>query len=266
MNKFVLLIGLLLGLASCRSTKITEPVYTKVPKVQILIESVQSAHFNFEWFSGKIAGKYKDDTQSFSFKGSIKIKKDSLIWMSISPGLGLELGRVLFDQDSLHFMNRFDKTYFKSSYADLSEKVNCPLTYARIQDLLTGNSLSDFDEKKYYSDLVGSLFKIGSVSEKQFKKLERSRRKFNQEIFTALVNPKTYKIDTQYLTNFKLNRKLWISYQDFEIHNNQYFAESIGLNISTKKELSLNLSYSRINLSKELKFSFKVPKSYEVIR
>ena len=57
MNKFVLLIGLVLGLASCRSTKITEPVYSKVPKVQILIDSVQAAHFDFDWFSGKIAGK-----------------------------------------------------------------------------------------------------------------------------------------------------------------------------------------------------------------
>jgi len=56
-----------------------------------------------------------------------------------------------------------------------------------------------------------------------------------------------------------------VSYQDFEIHNNQDFAESIGLTISTTKDLSLNLSYSRINLSKKLKFSFKVPKSYEVI-
>ena len=265
MNKILLLLVLFLGLASCRSSKITEPVYTKAPKVQILIDSVQTAHFDFEWFSGKIAGKYKDEAQRFSFKGTIKIKKDSLIWMSISPGLGLELGRVLLDQDSLHFMNRFDKTYFKSSYSDLSEKVNSPLTYATIQDLLMGNSISTFDEKKYYSDLEDSFFKICSVSEKQLKKMERSRRKSNQDIFTVLVNPRNSKIDSQNLTNLKLNRKLFVSYEDFEIHNNQDFAESIGLTISTTKDLSLNLSYSRINLSKKLKFSFKVPKSYEVI-
>ena len=29
----------------------------------------------------------------------MKIRKDSLIWISISPGLGLELGRVLLDLD-----------------------------------------------------------------------------------------------------------------------------------------------------------------------
>jgi len=254
-----------LGLASCRSSKITEPVYTKAPRVQVLIDSVEAYHFEFDWFSGKVAGKYKDDSQSFSFKGTLKIKKDSLIWMSISPGLGLELGRILLDQDSLHFMNRFDKTYFTSSYSDLSEKVKSPLTYSRIQDLLMGNSLSRFDEKKYYAELVNPFFKICSVSEKQLKKMQRSRRKPSQEIYAALVNPKNYKINSQDLTNLKLNRKLVISYEDFETHNNQYFAESVGVNISTIKDISLNLSYSKINLSKKFKFSFKVPDSYEVI-
>jgi hypothetical protein len=265
MNKILLLLVLLLWLASCRSTKITEPVYSKAPKVQVLIDSVEASHFEFDWFSGKIAGKYKDDAQSFSFKGTIKIKKDSLIWMSISPGLGLELGRVLLDQDSLRFMNRFDKTYFTSSYSDLSKKVKSPLTYSRIQDLLMGNSLSNFEEKKYYVDLENQLFKICSVSEKQLKKMQRSRRKPDQEIYTTLVNPENAKIDSQNLTNLKLNRTLLVSYEDFETHNNQEFAESIGLLISTTKSLSLNLAYSRINLSKKLKFSFKVPKSYEVI-
>jgi len=265
MNKILLLLVLLLGLASCRSTKITEPVYSKAPKVQVLIDSVEASHFDFDWFSGKIAGKYKDDTQSFSFKGTIKIKKDSLIWMSISPGLGLELGRVLLDQDSLRFMNRFDKTYFTSSYADLSAKVKSPLTYSRIQDLLMGNSLSTFEEKKYYSDIENPFFKICSVSEKQLKKMQRSRRKSNKEIYTALVNPENSKIDSQNLTNLKLNRTLLVSYEDFETHNNQDFAESIGLLINTTKSLSLNIAYSRINLSKKVKFSFKVPKSYEGI-
>ncbi len=262
MNKILLLIVLLLGLASCRSTKITEPVYSKVPKIQVLIDSVEASHFEFDWFSGKIAGKYKDEEQSFSFKGSIKIKKDSLIWMSISPGLGLELGRVLLDKDSLHFMNRFDKTYFKSSYSDLSAKVKSPLSFSRIQDLLMGNSFSNFEEKKYYAGLVSPLFKISSVSDKQLKKMQRSRKKANQEVFTAFINPENSKITSQQISNLKLNRTLLVTYEDFELHDAQSFAESIDFTINT---LSLNLSYSRINLAKKLKFSFKVPKSYEVI-
>ena len=266
MNRIVLVFGLLLALASCRSAKTVEPTFTKAPKVQILIDSVTNSHFNFDLFSSKVAGKYKDDAQTFSFKGTIKIKKDSLIWMSISPGLGLELARVLFDTDTLHFMNRFDKTYFRSSYADISKKIQSPLSFARIQNLLVGNSISAFEERKYHSVLVNQLFKISSVSDKQLKKIRKSRRKSNQEVFTAFVNPINSKITKQSLENHFLDRTLVISYEDFELHDNQHFSESIDVTIVKAKGLSINLAYSKINLNKKLKFSFKVPKSYEVIR
>ena len=139
MNKqFLFTIFVFLMFASCRSTKTTKTtktLYTKAPKAEALIESVESAHFKFNWMSAKVSGKFSDSNQNFSFKGNMKIRKDSLIWISISPGLGLELGRVLLDLDSVHFMNRFEKTYFKSSYAELSEITESTLSYMRIQSL-----------------------------------------------------------------------------------------------------------------------------------
>lgn len=255
----------MLGLASCRSSKIVEPTYTKAPKPHVLIDSVERAHFDFEWVSSKISGKYKDADQSFSFKGNLKIRKDSIIWMSISPGLGLELGRVLMDADSIHFMNRFDKTYYKSSYKDLSERIQSPLSFSRIQALLVGNALSDFDSKKYFSELKKEKFRLSSVSDKQLKKMERSRRKSDEEIYVAEIIPQDSKIVLQQLINLSQNRVLTVEYEDFENHDNQRFAESVGLSIQAVKEMSLSLSYSKIQLNKQSKFPFKVPKTYEII-
>ena len=265
MNKLLLAFLLLLGVSSCRSSKLTAPIFTKAPKPHVLINSVNNAQFDSDLFSCKISGKYKGENQTFSFKGSLKIHKDSLIWISISPGLGLELGRFLFDEDSLYFMNRFDKTYFKSSYSDLSKKTQSPLSFSRIQALLLGNSMSEFEERKYHSEIENQAFTISSVSEKQLKKISRSRRKPDETYFTATVDPYTYRITSQGLSNLKLNRSLTIFYEDFEIHNTHNFAESIDFRILTNASLSLNLAYSKINLTKKLKFPFKVPKSYEVI-
>ena len=268
MNRSILLISLLLGLASCRSSKITAPIYSKAPKAEILLDSIQAAHFDFDWMSAKISGKYSDPDQSYSFKGNMKIRKDSLIWMTISPGLGLELGRLLFDSDTIHFMNRFEKTYHKSSYADLSEKIQSPLSFESIQSLLIGTPLieSEFESKKHHSWLEHQNFILSSVSQKQLKKLERSRRKSNQEIYLASINPQNSKIFSQQYKNLKLNRTLHVEYEDFEVHNNKQIAESIDLSILTHKEIKLSLSYSKINLNKELKFPFIVPDYYEIIQ
>lgn len=265
MNRHLLLIGLILGLASCRSSKITEPAFTKAPKPYILIDSVLNSQFEFDWLSAKISGKYKDAKQSFSFKGNMKIKKDSLIWMSISPGLGLELGRVIMDKDSIRFMNRFEKTYYKSSYQDLSVKVQSPLSFQRIQALLLGNPFDELIAKKYYADVENQLFTLSSLSEKQIKKVKRSRRVPNEEIYWAEINPVNSKILSQQYKNHFLNRTLAVSYQDFETHETFDFAESIDLSILTDQEVNLSLSYSKIHLNKVQKFPFNVPKSYEII-
>ena len=231
-----------------------------------MIEDLYSEHFDFLTLNAKISGKYVGEDQSFSFKGNIKIQKDSLIWLTISPGLGLELGRVLIDKDSIHFINRFDKTYYRSSFPDLSKRIKSTLSYKRIQAILIGNVMSDLAQKKYYSSIEAQKFVLCSISPKQLKKIEKSRRKPKQEVYLALVNPENSKILTQEFTNYGLDKSLKVNYQDFESHDEKWLAESIELKIdSANQSKSINLSYSKINLNKVLKFPFSVPRSYEII-
>tara|TARA_B110000444_G_scaffold92069_1_gene86999 strand:+ start:11811 stop:12611 length:801 start_codon:yes stop_codon:yes gene_type:complete len=265
MNKMLFLLFFITTLWSCRSSRVTKPLYSKAPKVEVIIEDLYSEHFDFLSMNAKISGKYAGEDQSFSFKGNIKIQKDSLIWLTISPGLGLELGRVLIDEDSIHFINRFDKTYFRSSYPDLSKRIKSPLSYERIQAILIGNVMSDLAQKKYYSSIEAQKFVLCSMSPKQLKKIEKSRRKPNQEVYLASVNPENSKILTQEFTNYGLSQSLKIDYQDFESHNEKWLAESLELKLEASQNMTLNLSYSKINLNKALKFPFSVPRSYEII-
>ncbi len=265
MNKMLFLLFFVTTLWSCRSSRVTKPFYSKAPKVEVIIEDLYSEHFDFLSMNAKISGKYAGEDQSFSFKGNIKIQKDSLIWLTISPGLGLELGRVLIDEDSIHFINRFDKTYFRSSYPDLSKRLKSPLSYERIQAILIGNVMSDLAQKKYYSSIEAQKFVLCSMSPKQLKKIEKSRRKPNQEVYLASVNPENSKILTQEFTNYGLSQSLKIDYQDFESHNEKWLAESLELKLEASQNMTLNLSYSKINLNKALKFPFSVPRSYEII-
>lgn len=263
MNRILLVFSLIIGLTSCRSTKISEPVYRKAPKAQRLIKEVVASEFDYEWFSAKISGKYEGGGQSFSFKGNIKARKDSVLWMSLSPGLGLELGRVLFKKDSIHFLNRFEKTYQKMSYMDLSKRIESPFSFEIIEAILLGNSLG-FSEEKYYSSLSDGMFSLSNAQEKQIRKWEHSRRKPNVDVYTATIKPSSHKIIEQQVQNYYLSRLLKISYEDFETHHQQNFAESLELKVYTSQEISLSLSYSKIQLNKAQKFSFKVPSSYEV--
>jgi hypothetical protein len=266
MNKSIFFALTILLLASCRSTKVVEPTFSKAPKSDLLIESVKSAHFDFNSMSAKISGSYQDADQKFSFKGNVKIKKDSLIWVSISPGLGIELGRVLFDLDSMHFINRYEKTYQKRAYAELSEKIQSPVTYQRIQDLLIGNSLDEYQSRKYFSALIDQSFVLSSLSPRQTKKWNRSKKISARDAYTLSISPLNSKIETQEYRDFKQSRLLHATYDHFESFNEIPLAKSIVLKIDAEKKVSLKLNYSKVNLNTQIKTPFKVPDSYETIR
>jgi len=265
MNKTILLASIVLMLVSCRTTKVAKPTYSKAPKAELLIESVQSAHFDFNSMSAKISGSYQDSKQKISFKGAVKIKKDSVIWVTISPGLGIELGRVLFDLDSLHFINRYEKTYYKTSYADLSEKIQSPLSFDRIQNLLMGNSMDAYQTKKYFSTLSDERFVLSSMSPRQTKKWNRSKKTTVQDAYTISVSPQNSKIKTQQYSDFKQGRSLQVAYENFDSFNQNQLAKTIVVTIDAEKKIALRLNYSKINLNKRIKTPFKVPGSYETI-
>jgi len=265
MSKTILFLGVILMLVSCRTAELALPTYAKAPKADLLIESVQSAHFDFNSMSAKISGTYEDSDNKIPFKGAVKIKKDSVIWITIGPGLGIELGRVLFDLDSMHFINRYEKTYYKSSYDELSEKIQSPLSFERIQDLLVGNSLDSYQAKKYFSTLNNNLYSLSSISPRQLKKWNRNKKVSEDEVYLTSVVPKSSKIKTQQYTSFKDNRTLYIRYDDFENYNKKSLGKTIDLNIDAEKKINLRLKYSKVNLNKGIKTPFKVPGSYETI-
>ncbi len=79
-----------------------------------------------------------DKKRSFrgSFRGSLRILKDSIIWLSISK-MGIEGMRVKLTPDSVAFIDRLHRQYMTTSYDYLNEKFNIELDYFLIQSFLT---------------------------------------------------------------------------------------------------------------------------------
>ena len=73
------------------------------------------------WFSARVNVDATIDKENRSFNANLRICKDSAIWMSISPALGIEVARVLIDKDSVRFINRLNSTYFKGGFAYLNK-------------------------------------------------------------------------------------------------------------------------------------------------
>src|SRR5688572_13362259 len=149
MNKNLrfLLLSLSLLAMAC-SKKIVAPAVTLAPpKPTVEIEEI-----DFEYFHGKARMILRDANKEREVKANIRIRKDSVIWMTFSV-IGVQGGKALINKDSITIVSTVDKEYYVFDYAELSKRFNFEINYNVIQSAMLGNPILGHNE----SDSVESL-------------------------------------------------------------------------------------------------------------
>lgn len=120
--------ALLLAATSCASRKKT--VVPTQPKP-------------FEWMTSNLSIEAQGNGQSFdNLSGQIRMRNDSLIWLSVTATMGIELVRAKVSNDSVWVLNRLEKTYLAEPLDTLSSQLGMPLSLPLIQTLLLDNNES----------------------------------------------------------------------------------------------------------------------------
>jgi hypothetical protein len=105
-------------------------------------ENIEINTFKFDYFTAKAKLNYTNGDQKLSAVANLRIKYDSLIWISISPGLGIEVLRIKLTTDSVFLIDRIAQNYTKSSYREFNHFYGINLNFKWIQAIMLGNPLS----------------------------------------------------------------------------------------------------------------------------
>ncbi len=81
--------------------------------------------------------------------GTLRMRRDSTVWISASAFMGMENIRALMTQDSLVLINRVDQTYLAEPLSEVAEKLQLPTTLQECQTLLLGNGNADHVELQW---------------------------------------------------------------------------------------------------------------------
>ena len=92
------------------SLKLTKP--EKDEQLERLFSEMEKNKFHFNTLVCKASVDAKTPKLSTGFSANIRIKKDSAIWVSISPALGIEVMRAVLTKDSVKFVDRINKRYY----------------------------------------------------------------------------------------------------------------------------------------------------------
>ncbi len=262
------LIVMVLIVSSCGTTIKTLRAPIKEEGADFLFNKLKENEVKYNTISAKFSADYFNEKNKVSFSGQIRIKRDSLIWMSISPSLGIEMIRLLITPDSVKMMNRLEKTYFTSDFSYIASFLNNSVDFNMFQSLLTGNDFSFYENSSWKAGVDNHEYKLSTAKRRKLRKhLKENDLDIiipEQEIILSAENFKIIQMLIKEIEGLD-PKKLEVDYSTFEIFDTQLFPTQISAKIEADKKLGLDIKYSKIKLDQPLRFPFRVSNKYEKI-
>lgn len=296
MSKYWLLFALIclsFVAVSCKSKQaVAVRDYPPKNSAELMLLAAQN-DMEYQQFSAKISAKVKTPSRSNSFRATIRIRRDSAIWASVTPAMGIEAFRVLCTQDSVKYIDKLNKQYFLGTYQKFNEITKSELDLRAIQDILLGNALY-FDPGLNYhaqnrpegyhlaTENTEKLKRMAKVEDVQWliaapdstskadKKLERLRNKNEEEDLVVRQYWFDYshgKLVQSVFTDLVTAQFLSAVYGKFETIDDQLFPTETFIELgNTAEQATFDLEYSRIKLNTALSMPFSIPDKYEAVR
>lgn len=264
----VLLIVIAAGLlfSSCRSTRkiqtaiskkdstvtVTAPVRSGEDSASVIRQnmgSLQSRMIPFNSFNAKIDVDYVGGNgKKENVNATLRMYKDSVIWISVTGLFGIEGLRAFITTDSIKIINKLDKIYTGRSVAYIQEVTGLPLDLASLQDLIIGNPVFLDSNIVSYTKTTGtiSLLSVG-------------------EWFKHLITLNDGKLHHSKLDDVDIsrNRTCDLSYEDYETRKGPDFSTKRRITVSEKSKLDIKLDFKSYSFNETLSFPFSIPKSYK---
>jgi hypothetical protein len=256
----------------CKTQQKAEKHPIKKKNPAYLLEKLQDNELRYEWLSLRAATDVKIGEEKLDITMKIRIRKDSAVWISVSPALGIEIARIIITQDSIKFLNRVERTCFKGTISYLDELTPVSINYEMLQALITGNNIVIMEEQesvkpeKYKVEIDDGNYLLSNLKRKKYKKTAKGKKTAEATVNRIWLKPNTFKIAKSEITNFKSNKKITASYEQFEEIEGQHFAHQADAVMKADQEVSVKLQYSKVTLNKALKMPFRIPSKYEAIK
>ncbi|MGA2823085.1 MAG: DUF4292 domain-containing protein [Bacteroidales bacterium] len=259
---------LLIILASCSTQRKIIKAPIKEEGADYLFKKLKEHELQYHWFTAKFSAEYSNKGQTNSFNGQIRIRKDSVIWLSFSPAFGIEVFRMMLTQDSVKFINRMNNTFFAGDYNYVNHYLNTNIDFDILQSFLTGNDLSFYENGKFRAGIDNGIYKLMTAERMKLKKFVRnSQENLRVLIQTIWIDPESFKITHADVKEIREpNIQLDARYSSFEKIENQIFPKDMSFDISADNNLSVTVSFNRITFDIAQAFPFKIPQSYRPVK
>lgn len=274
MNKtLVLIFGMMMLMSGCGLFKggVGMPDHqTPIPVTSSAVSQMEESAIRFTTLSMNAEIAIKTGETNNSVSGMIRIKKDSLIWISARK-MGFEIGRLMLSKDSVWVLDRINSRYFAGDYSYFRQQFNLEVDYNLVESMLLANPLANWsaepvkvecDDPSWCSILYPERYRInqgsdlvarpeGSTVMEEHITLSKS----NGRILTHRIGVKGEQ------------RSIAASYEKFTTVHKQLFPSLTRLEIDNRgATTTLIFKADTPAMNEPETFPFKIPESYQTMK
>ncbi len=250
-KKWLTLIVFLTLTLACKSNKIlAEGRLDATLSAKTIIRSHYQNTLRFKTLRGKMKIDYSDGETSQGLSVSVRIEKDTAIWLSAPLGMV----KVYITPQRVSFYNKLENEYFDGNFEYLSNLLGTDLDFNKVQNLLLGQAMVDMRLNKYDVSITGENYAL--------------KPKNTIELFKILfeIEPKNFKMASQIISQPSKNRLLDINYKNYQKINKWILPYQIIIVASEgTKRNTIEIEYRNMEFDEPVSFPYKIPKGFKEI-
>lgn len=257
-------VALTLIVSSCSVKKETSNI--RMLSANHIVKEVEDNKFEFDNLEAKFNVNILDEKgrNEMGLKGQLRMQNDSVIWVSLSLKLGIEMARIMITEDSVKFINRTNKTYFVTNIDGLDSIVENPLLF--VQGLLVGNDVH-LRDNKYQVEIENNSYNLETKPKHISKIGEEEFITKNIYIIPEIFRISEYKAKTCFIREGKDKNIISciessLSYDDFQQINDKLIPSKIIFEDSSLDGI-IEINYTEIKVGEKLKFPFNISKKID---
>lgn len=252
--RFLLLSSFILLFTGCGAGKKVVKLnkIKKNPSSAAIIQHLTNQRLDAEGMEAKASVKYKDGYFSMSGTLNIKIRKDSLIWLSIRK-FGFEAVRVQITSDSIQILDRLNNEYSVYPLTYIEKEYSLPADFKVLESIFYGNPVF-LGSKKFQLDLTDpSTFQLSNPSSERFV----TQITLNRENLCTNATYYRDQLEPDRSVNIAFDKYSTIDKKD----NFSYF-RILDISQSRNEWMKLTVNFSKVEFEKPNRIRFDVPEKY----
>lgn len=209
----------------------------------------------YEYLALKSKIKIAAEGKNLRLTANIRMKKDSVIWISLSPGLGVEAARALITKDSVFVLDKIHREYDKRDISQLTEEFDFGFELGMIESILLGNLIYPINNKNKIQKSEGSYV---------------IKQKHGDVEITDIIGAKTMKLEQVIATSDTYSNELKMTYSDFQQLQKKTYPTEINVEAmyssspnKSKKNANITIKHTKVEIDeKKYSFAFSIPQKY----